>query len=170
MCQHAAPNHSPASCYYRIHEPRPSPFPIKQKNKYDHYKWHLETCHASGQSKLLKLAHFLRLCNAILNYCVWASPTYPNLAVKNNPKTIVLLLSQSAKKKKKKTSTVTGSHAPHSDEQAESYLDVTQLFGPSLVFCWQKDKTMCLPALTDLGRGRLGKRRRRMETIRHGAR
>lgn len=102
MCQHAAPNHSPASCYYRIHEPRPSPFPIKQKNKYDHYKWHLETRHASGQSKLLKLAHFLRLCNAILNYCVWASPTYPNLAVKNNPKTIVLLLSQSAKKTTKK--------------------------------------------------------------------
>lgn len=151
MCQHAAPNHSPASCYYRIHEPRPSPFSIKQKNKYDHYKWHLETRHTSAQSKPLKLAHFLRLCNAILKYCVRASQ--PNLSKPSCEKqpedNCTPVKSVSTHTHKKKSSTVTGSHAPHSDEQAESYLDVMQLFGPSLVFCWQKDKTMCLPACLD---------------------
>lgn len=109
------------------------------ENKYCHYfKWRLYYA-MSGESNLKTV--ILQVCNTILNECiVYERAQLPNLSKSSHEK----------KKKKKnlhncspaesftKPSTVTGSHGVQSEEQAKSYLDVTQLFGPSCVLLTER--------------------------------
>lgn len=75
----------------------------------------------------------LQVCNAILNERIVCERAWlPNLykaAVKTNCSPV---------KSVSKPFTVTGSHGPQSEEQAKSYLGVTQLFSPSCVLLTER--------------------------------
>lgn len=78
-------------------------------------------------------------------------PTYLNLAVTTEKKRTQN--NCSPVKAVSKPSTRTGSHGLQSEEQAKSYLVVTQLFGPTCALLTERQKKnpRYLPAVTDLG-------------------
>lgn len=119
-----------------------------KKNKYCHcFKWQL--CYAmSGESNVKTVVYGCVTRSLMSALCTsrLGCPTYLNPAVTKKKRT---QNNCSPVKSVSKLSTVTGSHGLQSEEQAKSYLVVTQLFSPTCVLLTERQNPCtCLLWLT----------------------